>query len=202
MAEQQQDVDALKRRGRRRLVGAVALVLLAVIVLPMVFDPEPRRNVPPVSVRIPGENDSTFTPRPPKPAPAPEAAKAPAAKPASEGKPVPPAKPAAPEPEKPSEPKAVEKKAPATKPAPSEQARAEAALAGAQYIVPVGAFADADGVIAKLSAAAIPHYTEAAPGNLTRVRAGPFDTKEAADKAVERLKAIGLRPGRATTRPG
>ena len=40
--KQQQDVETLKRRGRRRLVGAVALVLLAVIVLPMVFDPEPR----------------------------------------------------------------------------------------------------------------------------------------------------------------
>ena len=36
------DVDALRRRGRRRLLGAIALVLLAVIVLPMVFDPEPR----------------------------------------------------------------------------------------------------------------------------------------------------------------
>ena len=64
MAEQQQDVDTLKRRGRRRLVGAVALVLLAVIVLPMVFDPEPRRTPPPVSVRIPGEDDSNFTPKP------------------------------------------------------------------------------------------------------------------------------------------
>ena len=53
MAEQEQDVDTLKRRGRRRLVGAVALVLLAVIVLPMVFDPEPRNAVPPVSVRVP-----------------------------------------------------------------------------------------------------------------------------------------------------
>ena len=42
MAEEQQDVETLKRRGRRRLVGAVALVLAAVIVLPMVFDPEPR----------------------------------------------------------------------------------------------------------------------------------------------------------------
>src|ERR1700716_3986492 len=65
MAEQQQDVDTLKRRGRRRLVGAVALVLLAVIVLPMVFDPAPRRSAPPVSVRIPGENDGPFAPKPP-----------------------------------------------------------------------------------------------------------------------------------------
>jgi DedD protein len=39
MAEDQ-DVNTLKRRGRRRLVGAIALVLAAVIVLPMVFDSE------------------------------------------------------------------------------------------------------------------------------------------------------------------
>ena len=72
MAERQQDVDTLKRRGRRRLVGALALVLLAVIVLPMVFDPEPRRSAPAVSVRIPGEDDSAFKPKvPPKP-PAPK----------------------------------------------------------------------------------------------------------------------------------
>ena len=65
MAEEQQDVETLKRRGRRRLVGAVALVLLAVIVLPMVFDPEPKSTLAPVSVRIPGENDAPpFTPKP------------------------------------------------------------------------------------------------------------------------------------------
>src|SRR5947209_14084310 len=78
MAEQQQDVDTLKRRGRRRLVGAVALVLLAVIVLPMVFDPEPRRSAPPVSVRIPGEDDSAFKPTPPPRPPAPKALEKPA----------------------------------------------------------------------------------------------------------------------------
>jgi len=62
MAEAQ-DVNALKRRGRRRLVGAIALVLVAVIVLPWIFDPQPRQ-VPPVSVRIPREDDSPFKPTP------------------------------------------------------------------------------------------------------------------------------------------
>src|SRR5262245_65375292 len=77
MAEQQQDVDTLKRRGRRRLVGAVALVLLAVIVLPMVFDPEPRQVAPPVSVRIPGEDETPFKPKPPAQKPAPSEKKEP-----------------------------------------------------------------------------------------------------------------------------
>src|SRR5262245_64300552 len=65
MAEEQQDVETLKRRGRRRLVGAVALVLAAVIVLPMVFDPEPRGTQPGVSMRMPGEDEKPFTPKPP-----------------------------------------------------------------------------------------------------------------------------------------
>src|SRR6185312_16822483 len=58
-----EDVNTLKRRGRRRLVGAIALVLLAVIVLPMVFDSEPRVTPPPVSVRVPSEDESGFTPK-------------------------------------------------------------------------------------------------------------------------------------------
>src|SRR6185436_10217840 len=73
MAEEQQDVETLKRRGRRRLVGAVALVLLAVIVLPMVFDPEPKGTVAPVEVRIPKEGDAAFTPPKPPTKPAPKA---------------------------------------------------------------------------------------------------------------------------------
>jgi len=61
MAESQ-DVNTLRRRGRRRLVGAIALVLLAVIVLPWIFDPQPRQ-APPVSVRIPGEDETPFVPK-------------------------------------------------------------------------------------------------------------------------------------------
>jgi DedD protein len=149
MAEQQQDVDTLKRRGRRRLVGAVALVLLAVIVLPMVFDPDPSPVAPPVSVRIPGEDDAPFKPRPPP-----------------------------------------------QKPAPPEKKD----VAKEEYFVPIGAFATPDNVTAKLAAAKIPHYTEAVAGNLTRVRAGPFPTREAAEEAATKLKGLGLEPGVVSTK--
>src|SRR5688500_1221957 len=151
MAQEKQDVDTLKRRGRRRLVGAVALVLLAIIVLPMVFDQEPSRTVPPVSVRIPGEDEAPFKP-------APSAAKK------------------------------AEKK--------------EAAKPAAEFIVPVGAFTNPESVVAKLKAAKLPHYTEPVQGNLTRVRAGPFATKDAAEKALHKLKSLGLEPGAITSRPG
>ena len=186
MAENQ-DVNALKRRGRRRLVGAIALVLVAVIVLPWIFDPSPRQ-APPVSVRVPNEDDSPFLPKvAPKPPPAPEAVKeAPKAE-------TPAAVP-------PPEPKAASK--PAPKPAPpatSDRARAEAALANAsQFMVPVGAYADAGAVVAKLKAAKLPYYTQpvaTAKGPVTRVRAGPFATRDAAEKAHKQLRALGFAPG-------
>ena len=174
MAEAQ-DVDSLKRRGRRRLVGAVALVLLAVIVLPMVFDPEPRRSGPAVSVRIPGQDSSAFTPKmtPRPPEKKLEEKRAPEKK--AEQKKI--------EPSKPEEKKAEEKKA---------------APASAAYIIPVGAYLKPESVIAQLAAAKLPYYTEAVPtakGTVTRVRAGPFSSKEAADKALDKLKGLGLKPG-------
>lgn len=184
--EQEQDVDALKRRGRRRLVGAVALVLLAVIVLPMVFDPEPRKAAPPVSVTIPGQDDGTFMPKGAKPQ-----AKTPEKKLEE---------PKAPEAKKAEEKKAELKKTEAAKPA--ERARAEAALANLEFVVPVGAFANPDGVVAKLASAKIPYYTEPAPGNLVRVRAGPFASRDAAEKAAARLKGLGLEPGPVANRTG
>ena len=42
----------------------------------------------------------------------------------------------------------------------------------------------------------MPYYTEAMQGNLTRVRAGPFPSREAADKALEQLKASASSPAR------
>ena len=154
MAEEQQDVETLKRRGRRRLIGAVALVLAAVIVLPMVFDPEPR-GTPPVSVRIPGEDETPFAPKLPA--------------------------------------KKVEP--------PAKKAEAPVVVAE-QYIVQVGAFANPQPVVAKLDEAKVPYYTEQIQKNLTRVRAGPFASRDDAQKALEQLKALGFRPGAVTPKSG
>jgi len=149
--EKQQDVETLKRRGRRRLVGAVALVLAAVIVLPMVFDPEPRGTAS-VAVRIPGEDETPFAPKPP--------------------------------------PKKAE---PAKK---AETPPAE------EFVIQVGAFSNPQAAIAKLKSAKVPYYTEPMQGNLTRVRAGPFATRDAADKALEQLKGLGFQPGTVSARTG
>jgi DedD protein len=173
MAEAQ-DVETLKRRGRRRLVGAVALVLAAVIVLPMVFDPEPRPAPPPVSVRIPGENETAFktnvTPKAPE--------------------------------KKSEEPKAGEKKAEEPKVAEKKAEPAKKAEPVTEYIVQVGVFSDPKNAIAKLSSAKVPYYTEPTPDKKTRVRAGPFASRAAAEKALERLKGLGLQPGAVATKAG
>jgi cell division septation protein DedD len=142
MAQEKQDVEALKRRGRRRLVGAVALVLAAVIVLPMVFDPEPRGTAPAVNVRIPGEDETPFAPKPPP-----------------------------------------------------RKSREE-------FVVQVGAFSSPQAAIAKLESVKIPYFTEKMHDNLTRVRAGPFATREAAEKALEELKKLGFEPGAVGTKSG
>ncbi|MBJ7263545.1 MAG: SPOR domain-containing protein, partial [Burkholderiaceae bacterium] len=43
----------LRARARRRLVGAIVLVLMAVVVLPMVLNPEPDRVAEDVPIRLP-----------------------------------------------------------------------------------------------------------------------------------------------------
>lgn len=208
-----EDVSTLKRRGRRRLVGAIALVLVAVIVLPMIFDSEPRQAPPPVSVRIPSEDDTGFTPKvTPKVAAAPDkAAAVPEAKPEArpeakaEPKPAPELKPE-PKTEAALEPKPVPKAEP--KPAAKKEAKAPeakpAAPAAGQFMVPVGAYVDPSGVIAQLKQGKVPYFTEpiaTAKGTVIRVRAGPYPSQAAADKALAQIQALGLKPGKVTARP-
>jgi DedD protein len=56
-------VDEMKRRARRRLVGAIVLALAAAIVVPMLLEKEPRPLGEDVSVRIPPIDESKFVNR-------------------------------------------------------------------------------------------------------------------------------------------
>lgn len=222
----EEDVDTLKRRGRRRLIGAIALVLLAVIVLPMVFDPEPKSITPPVQIRIPGEGEGGFTPKGPAgpavvpparvssaPAPsaqqgarettkAPESVESSSAVASTE---PPPKALAQPEPGTAAAEKAAV--APAAKVAEAKRTETAAPRAGG-YIVPVAAFANAEKlkeVAATLRSAKLPYYTEpiaTEKGQVTRVRAGPFANREAAERARDKLRGLGLKPGSAVAREG
>ena len=53
----------LRKRARRRLVGAITLAIAAVVILPMVLDNKPEQRSQEIDIRIPSE-DSTdeFTP--------------------------------------------------------------------------------------------------------------------------------------------
>ncbi len=237
-----QDNDAqlqLKKRARRRLVGAVAFVSVVAVVLPMVMDHEPRQVVPDVEIRIPGQDEKPFAPKfaaapvekasekpvvaTPTEAPVaapvePKVAVAPSArvvevakdKPVEKATEKPPAKvekpaerPAA-KPEKPAE-KPIEK--PAAKP--DDAKRAAAILAGqaaeakpavksGEYLVLIGAFsneANVKNLKTKLGEQGIKTYSEpleTPQGKKTRVRAGPFASREAAEKALEKMQRIGV----------
>ncbi|MDB5807339.1 MAG: hypothetical protein JWN73_4661 [Betaproteobacteria bacterium] len=74
MATDLPEDSQLKRRARRRLIGAIALVLLAVIVLPMIFDAEQKPLDQDVSIQIPSQGD--YVAKPPPAGSTPPAAKA------------------------------------------------------------------------------------------------------------------------------
>lgn len=215
MADNDETLE-LRRRARRRLIGAIALVLALVIVPPWVMDLEPKQVATNLTVEIPKQESGRLkTPAALPPAAATAKAAAGAASPPAESPggvvPRPPdvnpdtgkagdrPKPAA----APPRPETVARTAPpeaARKD--SDAKRAEAILgADATYLVPLGAFANKDNVKAleaKLAKAGVKFYTEIVTtpaGEQTRVRAGPFPSREAAEKGRERLKTLGLSPG-------
>jgi DedD protein len=178
------EANEIRRRGRQRLIGAIAIAVALVVFVPMVLDSEPRpaRNEPVLEIPV-KENAAPLPP----PAPSSPPAKA-ASAPSAEPKPAP----ATPKAPVPTPPKAA---APA-KSAPPPESAATPKLEG--FAVQVGAFKDDEKLKQareKLAAAGIAHYIErrdSAAGALTRLRAGPFATREAAEKALADLKAASL----------
>lgn len=133
------NVDDLRRRARRRLVGAIVLALAAAVFVPMLLESEPKPLGEDVSVKIPPVDDAKFVnklndkgkPAPPKaeakaPEPRvedkPDAAKADAAPPAK-SEPVPAVDAPKPEPAKAEPPKAEAKSE--SRPEPKAEPRVE-----------------------------------------------------------------------------
>ncbi|UCV27524.1 SPOR domain-containing protein [Ferribacterium limneticum] len=226
----------LKKRARRRLVGAVFFVSVVAVVLPMVMDHEPRQTVQDVEIRIPGQEEKPFAPKfaaapvekpaarpaelPAEKAPAvvaPEVkptarvlevvkaddkpAEKPVEKPALKTEKAP-EKPAAKPAEKPAEKAAEKPKADDAKRAAAilagQTAEAKPAAKGGEYLVLIGAFSNEANVKtlkAKLTEQGIKTFSEpldTPQGKKTRVRAGPFASREAADKALEKMQRIGV----------
>lgn len=206
----------LRKRARRRLIGAIVLVTAVVVALPMVLDSEPKPASQDINIRIPSPDSGTFTSKVVPVTPVPESKPAPkppatvAAKPErspnteSQASKTPASAPAV-KPEAAKATKATAKKAeeaqvakaPAKAQTPRE-AGDKAAESASQFVVQVIALADAQKaqqMQQQISAAGIKSYTEVVKtktGDVTRVRAGPFATRETAEEARAQLKAIDL----------
>lgn len=202
----------LTRQTRRRLIGAVALVLFVVILLPIVFDSEPAPATgKDIELRIPDkDNAGEFQPKIDLPAldkmasevaatSSVSATAIPASAPAAVVAPAPESKSAGSaqlvsKPKTELRPKAEPN--PKIKPAPESKPVSKAsAVPKAGWALQVGAFAKADtarSLQAKLSKHGYHAYTEKA-GNVVRVRVGGYPTREAAEKVLRKLEAQGTR---------
>ncbi len=224
----------LKKRARRRLVGAIVLVTAVAVVLPMVLDSEPKPVNQNINIQIPSPDAGVLSapPTPLKPAdpavaamPAksePVAAAPVVAPKESKSEVVETAKPEAkaevkaevkppevksepkaeakPEPEPKAEAKPEAKAAPKAEPAKAKSTTKEKPKAPTTggFVIQVAALSDtakAKELQAKIAGAGLKAYTEVvqtSKGPVTRVRVGPYNSREAAEKARPQLQKLQL----------
>jgi DedD protein len=185
-----EQAEQARVRARRRLIGAVVLLGIGVIAFPLLFETQPRPIAVDIPIVIPPRDGA-----PPLALPAPRPVTKPAASApvvattappsvASAAAPAEPAQAPAPKPVKASEP-VVETAKPAAPPA-------------GRFVVQIGAFAEASAVRdvrSKAQKAGLSTFTQTvntADGQRTRVRVGPFASREEAEKAAAQAKAAGL----------
>ena len=232
-----ESIEWVRRRARHRLIGAVVLVLLAVVGFPLMFDTQPRPVAVDTPILIPDRPTNSplkVTQAPPaetqpakpllpdaKPLPAQEGLDAKEevvqnAKPALEDEPKraqePSSKPveAAPKPpeakaEAKSAPSKTDNSEPTAKPK-DDGNKARALLdgnppegGGERHVVQVGAFSDlakVREVRRKLEQAGLSTFTQVVDGKdgkpTTRVRVGPFSSREEAEKAAAKVRKLEL----------
>ncbi len=196
-----------KQRARRRLIGATALVLAAIIGLPMIFDADPNKPLADdVETQIPDKTSSA--PESAKPQPAPQLVTQKVVEsPASGQPPAPPQLPSeiktAPEPAKTVKPntQASYKPTPdktAEDKATGEEDKSQAKEKARKYLLQVAAVnskTKADDLKSRLKKSGIKAYSEkisTKESDRFRVRVGPFATREEAEKMQSRVKKLGL----------
>ena len=172
-----ESVDAMRRRARHRLIGASVLVVLGVVGFPLLFDTQPRPVSVDIAVDIPDRANSKPLVDTSKQKPLYAGAGLDAKEEVvTESKP---------------EVKAEAK--PDAKPSDSKDT-------GARFVVQVGAFSDeakVREVRAKVEKEGIKTYTNIAQtkeGARTRVRVGPFTSRDEADKVARKIKQLQLQP--------
>ena len=213
-------IEAARTRARRRLIGAVVLLGIGIIAFPILFETQPRPIPVDIPIQIPSRENAPplalpaakpvvatssapsvakvateEAPRDPVPAataapkPAPIAAPAPVVAVAT------PPKAEAPPPKAEAAPPKAQ---PAPAPAPMAVAAPKPEAGSGRFVVQVGAFAESTAVrearakVEKLGLTTYTQVIETSAGARTRVRLGPFATREEADKAAGKVKAAGL----------
>jgi len=233
VADDSAALEAARTRARRRLIGALVLLVAGVIGFPLLFETQPR----PLPVDTPIEvrpRDLIAAPAPAPsppvvPAPPPDAGAEMAAAPATTdavrpdepalgaasapaASPPPPtagSAPLAPPPTVSAEASAkpsAQVAAAAPAPRPDDGARARALLEGAgtpdpassRFVVQVGAYSDPVALrdarqrVERLGLKTYTQVVETAAGKRTRVRIGPFASRQEADTAAARIKGAGM----------
>lgn len=215
-AEQLTDQEKdFRRRARRRLIGAVALVLLMVTVLPMLLDDRSNQTMPTtdVAISIPSQDDGSFTSKIVPVPPATSVATVPVA-PVVEPAPAAPVEPPAPPantndkstakaPVKAPEKTALQLDPPlaaAKEPTDTPDKPADNAAKKGMVSVQIGVFSDpakVKQVQAKIAALGLKTGVETLStptGPKLRMRSGPYATKTEAEQALETLKGAGFSP--------
>jgi DedD protein len=187
----------LRKRARRRLVGAITLVIAAVVILPMVLDSKPEPRSQEIDIRIPSEDFAgDFTPgvgpRIEAPLIAGSEESVTWVQQDQQKKSVSPTESAQ------STHESIEKPVAASPDSKAESGVAKVIAPPDAFVVQLGAFSDPakakqqqQGLIPK----DIKAYTETLKtdkGEITRVRVGPFRTREEAEDTREKLKKLGF----------
>jgi len=205
---------SLRKRARKRLIGAILLVIVSVVFLPMVLDDEPQQEQQEIDIQIPSEELTAETypwmtpenaapedsveapPELDKPLPFSDSDRTEGVEYSEQGGgfngiPVPGRKPVL------------------AKPVPNVQGKTSVAqeklpvsdavkIPEGSFVIQLGAFSDVSKARQQqqnLVSNGVRAYTEAirvGDSEMTRVRIGPFPTREAAEAEHERLKKIGL----------
>ena len=219
-AEDGTPVQQARVHARRRLIGAVVLLGLGVVAFPLVFETQPRPIPVDIPIEIPRRDSTPALTLPaqrsggpvlppgagvePLPVPAAMAAApvavasaAPMARaqvapvPAPAPAPAPAATPTA-------TPTATQTATPTATPTAAPTPAASAPPPRGRFVLQVGAFTDANLVseararIERLGLKTYVQVIDTEAGKRTRVRVGPYETREAAAAAGEKLKAAGL----------
>ena len=197
MAKQQtEDELNLRRKARRRLIGAVALTLAVVVILPMVLDREPKISGKDIELSIPDpDRAGKFVPG----AVVSDAALPPAGSAVVAAPVVAPAQ--VPDTAKPVAAPAQQKKEVPAKVQPASHESAETGntakpVSAEGFVAQVGAYSNHDTAMQelnKLKKWGFKAYTEKT-GDKMRVRVGPYPDRDQAEKVGHQLEKHGYHP--------